>query len=146
MKKEIDIQKFLPHRVPMLFVDELQLLEDGYTTTSFKILANGTFVQNGVLSEIGLIENAAQTCSIIQGSEYFSPTDTENHQQVKGFISSIKSFEVHQLPRVGNVIITTSKLVSKFETDSYSISTLKGQTFVNEQNIADFTINLFITT
>lgn len=141
----VDIKKFLPHRKPMLMVDSLKKLTNNSVETSFNISSECVFVSNGTFKEVGLIENAAQTCSIIVGKDFFSEFDTENNNRVVGFISSVKSFKIYKLPIIDNTITTKSNLITKFDTSSYSICTMEGEIFNNQKKlIASFIMNLFI--
>lgn len=140
----IDIKKFLPHREPMLLVDELKNITETSVETTFKVSNSCIFVSNNTLNEVALIENAAQTCSAIVGRKYFDDSDEENDSKVVGFISAIKSFNTYKLPIVDTIITTKSNLITKFDAGSYSICTMKGEIFIDSEVIANFTMNLFI--
>ena len=75
--RNLDITKFLPHRAPFLMVDHLLSFDDEHVSTSFKINPDCVFVNDNVFNEVGLIENAAQTCSSIVGKSYFEDDDLE---------------------------------------------------------------------
>ena len=88
----IDIKNFLPHRAPMLMVDHIYELSEQNVKTVFEIKEDNLFVENDFFAEVGLIENAAQTCSSIVGQSFFLD---DNHElkkgvEVIGFISGIK--------------------------------------------------------
>ena len=103
-------------------------------------------VENNFFSEVGLIENAAQTCSCIVGQSYFLTRDNEIKENVKlvGFISGIKKATVFMLPMVNQTIKTSATLVSRFDTDDYSICTMKCATHQDENLLLESEINLFI--
>ena len=95
MKRDIenfDVHNFLPHRAPMLMVDKLLSLTDDSVSSSFRITTSCPFINtNQFLSESGLIENNAQTCSAIVGQKFFDDSDLEGTgNKVVGFISTIK--------------------------------------------------------
>lgn len=142
----IDIKHYLPHRKPMLMVDWILELSHQEVKTVFEIKNDNVFVENAVFAEVGLIENAAQTCSSIVGQSFFLD---ENHQvkddvEVIGFISGIKKVKVLSLPKVGTNINTNAVLHSRFDTDDYSICTMMCTTFCNEVLLFEAEINLFI--
>jgi len=146
MDNTIDIKHFLPHQPPMLMVDKFIDIDDQQVETIFEIKADNIFVNNEAFAEVGLVENAAQTCSSIVAQSYFLD---ENHQQknnvnVIGFISAIKSVKIHSLPKVGATITTKANLISKFITDDYSLCTLTCKTYNNQAIILEGEINLFI--
>lgn len=146
MGNSIDIKDYLPHQEPMLMVDEYVDIDNQHVETIFEIKKDNIFVQNNIFLEAGLIENAAQTCSSIVGQSYFID---ENNQEIKdvvviGFISTIKSIKIHNLPKVGDTLTTKAVLLSKFITDDYSLCTLSCQTFHKEKLLLEGEINLFL--
>lgn len=146
MGTSIDIKDYLPHKAPMLMVDEYVDIDNQHVETIFEIKKDNIFVQNNIFLEAGLIENAAQTCSSIVGQSYFID---ENNQEIKdvvviGFISTIKSIKIHNLPKVGDTLTTKAVLLSKFMTDDYSLCTLSCQTFHKEKLLLEGEINLFL--
>ena len=72
MRRNINIQEYLPHRTPMLMADTVLEITEKYAVTEFTILPDNIFVENGFLTEAGLIENCAQTCSTITGQQLFT--------------------------------------------------------------------------
>ncbi len=57
--KVIEIQNYLPHRSPMLMVDIITEINQKSVTTNFEVKRDNLFIVDGVLTESGLIENAA---------------------------------------------------------------------------------------
>jgi 3-hydroxymyristoyl/3-hydroxydecanoyl-(acyl carrier protein) dehydratase len=142
----IDIKRYLPHRDPMLMVDLILKMDNENVDTVFEIKEDNIFIQNNFFVEAGLIENMAQTCSSIVAKDYLVD---ENNQDIDGvdvvgFISAIKTLKIFSLPKVGNVIITKASLVSKFVSDSYSLCTMKCQTFTDQELLLEGEITLFI--
>ncbi|RTY93921.1 ABC transporter permease [Flavobacterium sp. GT3R68] len=142
----IAIQNYLPHRAPMLLVDVIVELNERVVKTIFEIKESTLFVENNVFAEVGLIENAAQTCSAIVGKSYYTDENNQEKENVNliGFISGIKKLKIHQLPKVGQVIKTTATLDSRFDSDDYSICTMVCMIFDNEAVLFEAEINLFI--
>ncbi len=141
----IDIKKFLPHRAPMLMVDRILYIDSDSVIADFKITSECIFVSNNSLKEVGLLENIAQSCSAIVGQSYFSnQKENTEHKRVLGFISAIKKVEIHQLPNVGDVIITKASLVSRFDTGSISMCAMECTTEIDNQLLASCTLNLLI--
>lgn len=142
----IHINNFLPHRAPMLMVDVLEEISATSVTSVFQIKEENVFVEKEHFSEVGLIENAAQTCSSIVGQTFFLTSDNEIKKNVKlvGFISGIKKATVSMLPKVNQTIKTSAILVSRFDSDAYSICTMKCETFQENNLLLEAEINLFI--
>lgn len=146
MKAGVDIQNYLPHRAPMLMVDLILDIDANFVETVFLIKEDNIFVDNNIFIEAGLIENTAQTCSSIVGKKYFFDEDgTENENvNVLGFISAIKNLKIHELPKVGDAIITKANLVSKFAGDDYTLCTMSCESLLGDKILLECEINLFI--
>lgn len=129
----------------MLMVDNLLNIDEENVSTTFLVTSNCVFTAKNKLSEYGLIENAAQTCSAIVGRGYFDEDDTEGEKtKLIGFISAIKSTNIVSLPSVGEEITTKAKLVSRFDADTYKICTMECEIESNNRLLANCIMNLFI--
>ncbi|QEE48610.1 ABC transporter permease [Flavobacterium alkalisoli] len=146
MENTIEIQKYLPHRAPMLMVDLIVSMDHENVKTIFTIAEDNIFVEKGQFVEAGLVENAAQTCSAIVGSSYFVDAEGEDIPGVRviGFISSIKSVKIHALPKVGAEITTTAVLQSSFDMGTYTTCTMQCSTYDGDTLLLEGDINLFI--
>lgn len=144
LKPNADVRKYLPHRKSMLMVDKHLKLTDTIVETKFLITASNLFVENSTFIESGLIENIAQTCSIIVGSSYFSEEDGENNSDVIGFISAIKTIDIYKLPSVNSTLFSSAKLISRFDGDDFTICTMTGETYCNDELLLKCQLNLFI--
>jgi len=143
--KDVEMSNFLPHRPPFLLVDKVLVLKEDQVITSFKIKEDCIFVSDGVFIEVGLIENAAQTCSAILGSTYFDKDDLEGkNNKVIGFISTIKKVKISHCPDVGDTIESNAILLSRYDVEDYKISTIECTSHVGEKELLSCEINLFI--
>jgi len=141
----IDVKNFLPHREPFLMVDKVLELSEEFVATSFEIKPINILLENNCFNEVGLIENAAQTCSSIVGKSYFEDDDIEGKgTKLIGFISAIKKVAILEAPKVGETIITKASLKSRFDSEAYSISTIECVTYLIDKEIASCEMNLFI--
>jgi len=137
----------LPHRNSMLMVDDLLALTDEFVETKFLVKKPNIFLNKNVFIETGLVENIAQTCSVIVGSSYFLNGDgglEENDSVVIGFISTIKSINIYNLPKVNDLLISKGNLISRFDGGDYSTCTMKGQILCKDKLQLDCILNLFI--
>ena len=129
----------------MLMVDGMYNVLAESVETSFEIKSDCIFVSDGKLTETGLIENAAQTCSGIVGKSFFDEDDTEGvSNELIGFISAIKSVQIYELPSLNQTIITKANLVSRFDSDSYSICAIKCVIKSGAVLLAESEMNLLI--
>ena len=143
---DINIENFLPHRAPMLMKCTTPYLDGESVETHYEVSQDCIFnTKKGQLSEAGLIELAAQTCSAITGQDFFEDSDIDGvGNKVVGYISAIKKVEIQQLPNLGDTLVTKAFLVSKFDTGSISMCTIKASTFRNDDLIVDCTLNFLI--
>lgn len=141
----LDIAKFLPHRPPFLMVDNVLSIDDEHVSTSFTIKPDCIFNDNGFFNEVGLVENAAQTCSSIVGQSFFKKDDIEGKgAKLIGFISGIKKVVITICPKIGHTIITNAKLKSRFDTDNYCICTIECTTTLENKELLSCELNLII--
>lgn len=141
--QNIAIQQFLPHRQPMLFVDTIILIETNYVEAIYTIKSDQLFLQNNYFSEIGLIENMAQVCSSIIGQKYFIDDDLQKGDLI-GYISTIKTCTIYNLPKINQTILTKAKLLEVFDYEDYAISTMETQVFIDDKVYATATLNLLL--
>ncbi|MGB1307276.1 MAG: ABC transporter permease [Oceanihabitans sp.] len=142
---KLDIAKFLPHRAPFLMVDHVLSIGDDHVSTSFKIKQDCIFVHNNIFNEVGLVENAAQTCSSIVGKSYFDEDDLEGEgNQLIGFISAIKKVSIYNCPKVNETIVSKATLISRFDSKNYSICTINCSISSNNIELLSCEMNLFI--
>lgn len=149
MKKaryDINIKNFLPHREPMLLATVTPYLDQDSVVTQFEISKDCIFLTGrGRLSESGLIENAAQASTAIVGQSYFDDGDLEGKgNKLVGYISAIKNAQIHELPKVGETLVTKAFLISRYDTGTMSMCTIESSTFRNDDLIVDCTFNFLI--
>lgn len=145
IRRNIDIKKLLPHRAPMLMVSHMPYLDRTSAETNFDISPECTFLQNGKLTEAGLIENAAQSCGAIVAQSYAHRNESnEIVGQAIGFISAIKKIKITDLPEVNERITTKGKLLSRFDDEKFSLCTVESTTFRNGELIVACTFNFLI--
>ncbi len=143
---DINIENFLPHRPPMLMKCNTPYLDGEAVETHFEITEDCIFTnKKGYLSEPGLIELAAQSCSAITGQDFFEDNDFEGlGNKVVGYISAIKKIELFQLPKIGETLITKANLISKYDTGTMVMCTIESSTFRNDDLIVACTFNFLI--
>lgn len=144
MNQQIDIQQFLPHREPMLFVDSISWIEKTYVEALFTIKPTQLFIQKEFFAEVGLLENMAQVCSTIIGQNYFINFSDLHKGDVIGFISSIKQAEIFKLPKINQTITTKATLLEVYDYDEFTISLMEAKVILEEEIIATATMNLML--
>lgn len=101
--EETPISDLIPQRPPFVMVDRVVAFDRICTTTTFTVLEDCIFVEDGHLRAIGLVENVAQTCAARMG--YINILDQENVKL--GFIGAVKEMSFLRLPAVGETLFTS---------------------------------------
>lgn len=102
--RTIDVHELLPQQEPFVMVGQLVHFDITRTVTETTIGSENMFVENGQMTDSGLIENIAQTCAARIG--YVNKYILKKGIQI-GFIGAIRNLEVKALPAVGDTIRTT---------------------------------------
>lgn len=105
--RHIPIGTILLQEPPFRFVDRLDRFDREEVVTSFTVPADGPLVEDGCLTEAGLVENMAQSSAARIGyiSVYI------DHVPVRiGYLGQVKNLEINRLPCCGEVLSTTVRL------------------------------------
>lgn len=101
---KIDIHELLPQQEPFIMVGSLVSFDIGKTVTQTLIDDKNIFVESGVFTASGIIENIAQTCATRIG--YINKYILKKGIQL-GFIGAIRNLKLHRCPKVGELVETT---------------------------------------
>lgn len=107
---KIDIHELLPQQEPFVMVGKLIHYDDVVTVTTTKISDENIFVESGVFTPSGVIENIAQTCAARIG--YINKYILKKGIQI-GFIGAIRDLKLHRLPKTGEKITTTISVIEE---------------------------------
>ena len=105
-----NIENLIPQKAPFVMVDTLLGFSCENIISSFKIIETNIFYKNQTLSEVGLIENMAQTVALHTGYDYF----LKGEPTPMGYIGSIKEIQILMLPQLDEVIITEARILQEF--------------------------------
>lgn len=131
-----NIESLIPQRKPFVMIDELSFSDGKSTRTRLQVRADNIFVQNGLFTEPGLLENIAQTAAARAGYE----ANKENAPVRVGYIGAVKNFEVFDLPGVGDIIETEITIGNQV----FDVSVIKGVISFNNRVIAKCEMKIFI--
>jgi len=127
--RHIPIETLLLQAPPFRFVDRLDCFDREEVVTSFTVPADGPLVEDGCLTEAGLVENMAQSSAARIGyiSVYI------DHVPVRiGYLGQIKNLEINRLPRCGEVLSTTVRL----RQDVFGITLVEARVCQGEEMVA----------
>lgn len=108
--EKIDIHELLPQQEPFVMVGRLLHFDMEKTITQIVVSSENIFVENGLFTASGIIENIAQTCAARIG--YVNKYILKKSIQL-GFIGAIRNLNLHRLPKVGEVIETSITTVEE---------------------------------
>jgi predicted hotdog family 3-hydroxylacyl-ACP dehydratase len=97
------LARLLPQRPPLLLLDALLSCANDRTVSQYCVPADSVLLEDGHLSEAGLIENIAQTAAA--GAGYGYRRGGAGAPPI-GFIAAIRDLRVAALPAVGTVLTT----------------------------------------
>ena len=132
----IKVIELIPQRHPMVMIDTLLFSDYEKTVTGFTINNSCIFLENGKLSESGIVENIAQTAAA--GVGYICKQ--ENKNVPIGFIAAIKNLNIKHLPAEFDEIKTEVKIVNQV----MDVTIISGTVFLKNELIADCEMRIFL--
>ena len=136
MIKGEDIKKLIPQREPFIMVDGFEEGDDNNAVTTLSVSPDNYFIlPDGTMSETGLIEHLAQSCSALAGALL---KDSE-HPPV-GLIGEVKRFKCLRRPRIDENIKSNITFGMTFG----NVTLATGQAYVGEEMIADINLKIFM--
>lgn len=99
-----EIVEYIPQRPPIVMADAFYGIgEDGCARSGLTVCEDNIFVEEGALSECGLIEHIAQSAALRAGY-----MDRSRGEKVRlGYIGAVNDLKVHALTPVGSRLVTT---------------------------------------
>lgn len=104
------VEQLIPQKAPFVMIDKLLAFSEDEIKAGLTITAENIFVDDNYLQESGLIEHMAQSVALYTGYQFY----LKQEPAPTGYIGSIKSIEILQLPQTGNEIETTVKILQEF--------------------------------
>lgn len=125
MNAQRDISSFIPQRPPFVFIDTMDERSEKMARTRFTIPETCPLLSYGVLPLSGLLENAAQTCSVLAGNKI-------------AYLGAVKQMEVKRFPMVGETLYTEAVVVQQL----LNISLIECITRIQGETIATTTLKI----
>ncbi|NSL90447.1 3-hydroxyacyl-ACP dehydratase [Chitinophaga solisilvae] len=131
-----DITAYIPQRTPIVMISGILEVDGPLTRTGLHIAPDNIFVENGVLTPPGLMENIAQTAAARIG--YIARQ--ENTPVPLGFIGAVKDLEIFELPPAGQMIETTTVIGSEV----FNATMVTGKVMYEGRVMAQCEMKIFI--
>lgn len=104
------VGNLIPQKFPFVMVDKVLAFGENFITSGFTVEETNIFTENSIFQEAGLIEHMAQSVALYTGYQFF----LKNEPAPTGYIGSIKSIEIFQLPKVNDNLITKVNVLQEF--------------------------------
>lgn len=131
-----NIEELIPQRAPIVMVDDFIGMKDDISYTGLTIENDNVFVNDGVLTECGVIEHIAQSAAARNGYIF-----RKNNEEVPvGYIASVNNFTISRLPRVGETLKTSIEILK----DVLNITLIEARCRVEDEEIADCRMKIFL--
>lgn len=120
--RSVDIHDVLPQKEPFVMVGKLVHFEMMSSTTETLVKEDNLFVDNGVFSPCGIMENIAQTCASRIGfhNKYILNQDIQI-----GYIGAIRDFVVTGQAKAGSLLTTTVDVLEEIFGMTMATATVK---------------------
>ena len=128
------IASYIPQRPPFIMIDNLIEASENEFVTDFLVMPDNLFLENGILREFALIENIAQSSAA--GLAYVN--QSSRSMPVEGFIGSISSLVMYELPVVHDKIDTVVSLLHQLD----HMYLLKGENFLDGKKLMECKVKL----
>ena len=136
LSKGDQIKEFILQREPIVMVDTLYNATEDGCITGLTILPDNLFCEDGFFTEPGLIEHIAQSASVFAG---YSAKQKSRPAPV-GFIGEVRKYEIVELPRAGDELITSIHILSEV----MNISLLSAEIKIDDRIVAACQMKIFI--
>jgi len=132
----------------MVMVDRVVTVDGLKTETGFGVRSDCMFVHEGTLSEMGMLENLAQTSFIFLNYFFIRPNEVlwNKEKDNLGVISTILELEVLRLPKVGDQLLTCTHTELVFTSDFLKICNIQGRISVNGETALQASMKMLLQT
>ena len=119
-----------------MMVDEIEATDDTHAVSALTVRSDNYFMlPDSTISETGLIEHIAQSCSALMGCSALG----QAHPPV-GLIGEVKHFECNRRPQVGEKVCTTIEFGFTFG----DVTIATGESHIEGKQIAKAQLKIFV--
>ena len=133
-----DIKRLIPQREPFIMVDEIEATDGTHAVSALDVSSDNYFMlPDGTISETGVIEYIAQSCSALMGC---LALDQHLANPPVGLIGEVKHFECQRRPQAGEKVRTTIEFGFTFG----NVTIATGESRVDDEPIAKAQLKIFM--
>lgn len=104
------VGNLIPQKYPFVMVDKVLAFGENFITSGFTVEESNIFTVNSTFQEAGLIEHMAQSVALHTGYQFF----LKKEPAPTGYIGSIKSIEIFELPKLNDNLVTKVVVLQEF--------------------------------
>lgn len=104
------VGSLIPQKFPFVMVDKLMSFSENEVVAGLEVSSDNIFENQGVFQESGLIEHMAQSVALFTGYQFY----LKNEPAPTGYIGSIKSIDILELPKLSDKVVTTVSVLHEF--------------------------------
>lgn len=136
--RDEDIKRLIPQREPFIMVDEIEVSDGTHAVTNLTIRTDNYFMlPDRTMSETGLIEHIAQSCSALAGS---AAIEQQMDNPPVGLIGEVKHFECQRRPCLDEKVETSIEFGFVFG----NVTIATGESHVGDELIAKAQLKIFM--
>ncbi|WP_121665276.1 hypothetical protein [Mesonia aquimarina] len=132
-----EIKKLIPQKEPFIMVSSLLSCSSEEGITALKIEADNILIEENQFSEAGLLEHMAQSIALQGG--FLAKQNVEKRPKI-GYIISIKSAKIYQLPEINSTIKSNVRKIHEIAGMTNSLVMVKNE---QEQLLAEAEIKTY---
>lgn len=130
------LYKLIPQRNPIVMVDTFFGASEEGAETGLHVQSGNIFCEEGYLREPGMIEHVAQSAAAFAG---YAPY-VKGESPKLGFIGEVKKFKIIRLPKVGEFLHTSLRVLG----EAAGVTLISAETKVDEDVLATCQMKIFI--
>jgi predicted hotdog family 3-hydroxylacyl-ACP dehydratase len=100
----VAIEKLIPHRAPMRFIDTLVECTETTAVATVYFRADSFAVANGFVLETAFVECVAQTVAAALGQRAKNSGQADSSVAAQGMLVSVSNFKIQSRPLVGKIL------------------------------------------
>ncbi|MGY3091496.1 putative hotdog family 3-hydroxylacyl-ACP dehydratase [Hymenobacter sp. UYAg731] len=135
-----NVTAYIPQRVPFVLIDTLYQCGPGQAWAGLLVPDNHLMVQQGYLSEAGILESMAQAVALKSG--YEACAQAAGTPPRVGFIAALKAVQIHALAPVSCTLVTHVEVLLQ----ALDVLVVKTSCGYNTTPVAQCEMRLFLET